>query len=77
MSKRNLTVQLDEDLVGRVRVVAARRGTSVSQLVTVYLTEVVDADERYRDAEQVARRMMADAAGRGAASWRRDELHDR
>ncbi len=33
MTKRNLTVQLDEDVIQQAKVLAARRGTSVSTLV--------------------------------------------
>jgi hypothetical protein len=33
MSKTNLTLQLESDVIRRARVVAAKRGTSVSALV--------------------------------------------
>jgi hypothetical protein len=33
MAKTNLTLQLDEDVIRRPRIVAAKRGTSVSALV--------------------------------------------
>lgn len=77
MAKRNLTVQLDEDTVRRARVVAAQRGTSVSQLVAHELERLVDASERYDEAWRRARRMMATARPRGGRSWARDDLYDR
>jgi Family of unknown function (DUF6364) len=77
MSKRNLTVQLDEDVIHRAKVAAARRGTSVSGLVTQQLERLVDADERYEDAQRRAEHALARAQPRGGRRWTRDELHQR
>jgi plasmid stability protein len=75
MAKINLTLQLDEEVVRHARVVAAKRGTSVSALVKRELTELVAQDERYEAAMQRAFELMARAAPRGGASWTRDELY--
>ena len=77
MAKRNLTIQLDDAIIRRARIVAAHRGLSLSGLVTQQLTQLAEADERYERARAVALDALADAKGRGAASWRREELHDR
>lgn len=77
MAKANLTLQLDEDVIRRARVVAAKRGTSVSALVARELDELVDQDARYEDAWRRARELLAGATARGGRSWRRDELHER
>ena len=77
MSRKNLTIQLEEEVVRRARVVAAKRGTSVSQLVARELTELVDEDARYEDARRRAARLLEAAAPRGGRSWTRDELHER
>ncbi|MEQ7124961.1 DUF6364 family protein [Actinopolymorpha sp. B11F2] len=77
MSKRNLTVQLDEETIAKARVLAAKRGTSVSQLVAQQLVELVEADERYEESWRHARRLMADAKPRGGRTWSRDDLYDR
>jgi hypothetical protein len=44
VAKRNLTVQLDDDVIHRAKVAAAKRGTSVSGLVTLQLERLADAD---------------------------------
>lgn len=75
--KRNLTVQLDEDVIRRAKVLAAKRGTSVSALVAQELDRLVAEDERYEAAWRQARRAMGDAAPRGGRRWGRDELHER
>jgi len=77
MTRRNLTVQLDDDVIRQARVVAARRGTSVSQLVAHQIEELVEADRRYDEAWAAAREAMAGAVDRGGRSWTREELYDR
>jgi hypothetical protein len=53
--KRNLTLQLDDETVRKAKVLAARRSTSVSRLVADEIERLVDDDEAYRHARQVAR----------------------
>jgi hypothetical protein len=77
MANRNITVQIDEDIIHRAKVAAARRRTSVSALVAQQLEDLVEADERYEIAWQSAQRTMAEAVDRGGRTWHRDELHDR
>jgi hypothetical protein len=77
MTKRNLTVQLDEEIIHRAKVAAAKRGTSVSALVTQELERLVEADERYEDAHRRAEQAMGRAQSRGGRRWTRDELHER
>jgi plasmid stability protein len=77
MAKTNLTVQLDDGIVRRARVVAAKRGTSVSALVARQLTDLVAEDDRYEQAAARARELLAAAKSHGERTWHRDELHDR
>lgn len=75
--KRNLTVQLDADVIRRAKVLAAQRGTSVSTLVAQEIERLVAEDERYEAAWRLARKAMGDVSPRGGRSWCRDELHER
>lgn len=77
MAKRNLTVQLDENVIQGAKVLAARRGTSVSTLVASELERLVADDERYEAAYRRAQRALAGAVPRGGRRWRRDGLYDR
>jgi hypothetical protein len=77
MVKRNLTVQLDEDVIRQAKVLAARRGTSVSTLVAAELERLVAEDDRYEDAHRRAQRALAAAVTRGGRRWRREDLYDR
>ena len=73
--KTNLTVQLDDDVIRRAKVVAAKRGTSVSALVALQLMELVADDERYEAAHQRAIELMDQPTARGGRGWTRDDLY--
>lgn len=77
MAKTNLTLQLEQDVIRRARVVAARRGTSVSALVARELTALVERDARYAAARLQAEELLEQAAPRGGRTWRREDLYDR
>ena len=77
MTRSNLTLQLDADVIRRARIVAAKRGTSVSALAAIQLIELVDEDERIDQARERAQAILEKAVPRGGRSWTRDELHDR
>jgi hypothetical protein len=77
VTKRNLTLQLDEEVIRRARIVAAKRGTSVSALAARELDRLTDEDARYEEALRRADELMALATPRGGRSWERTELHDR
>jgi predicted transcriptional regulator len=73
--KRNLTIQLDADLIRQAKVIAAERGTSVSGLVTQQITELIEARDRYISARESALEMMSAATDRGGRHWTREELY--
>jgi len=77
MAKRNLTVQLDDATIRHAKIVAARRGMSLSGLVAQQLNELAEADERYERARAVALEALAGASGGGTPAWHREELYDR
>ncbi|MCA1671234.1 MAG: DUF6364 family protein [Actinobacteria bacterium] len=86
MARQNLTVQLDSETIQRAKVVAAKRGLSVSALVSQQIEKLTAADERYERARESALRAMADisrhaseldpAAKNLGRTWTRDELYD-
>ena len=82
--KRNVTVQLDEDVIAEVKVLAAQRGTSISGLIAAEITRLSEQKKRYERARQAALAQMSEvndevAAGdRGPATdrgWTREELY--
>lgn len=77
MARANLTLQLDAEVIRRARIVAAKRGTSVSALAATQLKELVEEDERLELARGRAEGILRKVSSRGGRSWTRDELHDR
>jgi hypothetical protein len=76
--KRNVTVALEEEVARWVRVEAARRDVSVSQLLADMLRTSMKRTEGYEDAmrEFLGRRPSAlKSAGTGYPD--REDLHDR
>ncbi len=74
--KRNLTIQLDEEIIQAAKELAARKGTSVSGLVSQKLRELVEADMRYQKAMHHALDAMYNATNRGGRNWTREEIND-
>jgi hypothetical protein len=77
MAKANLTIQLDTEVIRRARIVAAKRGMSVSAIVARDLTELADRDARYEEGRARAEELLAQATPRGGRAWRREDLHER
>jgi hypothetical protein len=76
--KRNLTVQLDETTIGKARVLAARRSTSVSRLVADEIQRIVDEDDRYQRARDAALEQLERGFHMGGGRLpARESLHDR
>ncbi|HWB72092.1 MAG TPA: DUF6364 family protein [Egibacteraceae bacterium] len=72
MTKRNLTVQLDEVVIRLAKVLAAKQGKSVSTLVARELERLVEDEKRYQQAWQRARYALGRASSHGGRRWRRD-----
>ena len=84
VAKRNLTLQLDEDVVRRAKVIAARSDTSVSRLVADLIEHMTDAEVGYERAKQHAIEVMRTVSDQAVKTppgpgrrWSREDLHDR
>ncbi|HEY0513371.1 MAG TPA: DUF6364 family protein [Thermoanaerobaculia bacterium] len=76
--QRNITLTLDEDLIHKARVLAARRNRSVSALLREELSRLVAEDDTYETAKRAALKRLEQGAHLGGGLLpRRDELHDR
>lgn len=76
--KRNITLRLDRDLIRKAKVVAAMRETSVSQLLSEKIEEIVRQGEQYERAKRAAFADLEQGfhfGGRRTAT--REELHER
>ena len=76
--KQNLTVRLDHETIRKAKILAAKRGTSISELVSKAIIERVAEGEAFEAAERRAVVFLDQGfhlGGRMGA--RRDDLHDR
>lgn len=78
MARTNVTVSIDEKLAREAKVLAAKRGTSLSRLVAERLESLVGDDRRYESARRRALKQMEAGIATG---WRkpvsRDALYER
>jgi Family of unknown function (DUF6364) len=73
--RRNITIRLDEETINGIRAVAARRGQSISGLVTAYLQQLAYEDEQYELAKRYAFQLLDYAPDRGDWQWSRDRTY--
>jgi hypothetical protein len=78
MGATNITLRIDSDLARAAKVLAARRGTSVSRLVAEQLEVMVQRDRAYEAAKRRALgRLSRPVELRWEKPVSRDELHER
>jgi hypothetical protein len=76
--KRNITVQLDEETVQKARVAAAKRGSSISRLLTEQIDVLARQDDDYDRAMQDALAELERGFDLGGGPYpSRDDLHER
>ena len=77
-TKTNLTLSIDLDLLRDAKVLAARRGTSVSRLMADQLERLVRGDREYEGARQRALTRLERGFDLGwTPPTSRNELHER
>lgn len=77
-TKQNITVRLDRRTLRKAKVLAAKRNTSISRLLTEQIEALVGEDDAYEQAERRALALLGRGfhlGGRIEAT--RDEWHDR
>ncbi len=78
MKATNITIKVESDLAHEARVLAAKRGTSLSRLVADQLSVLVREDQNYAAASHRALSRLRRSYDLG---WdkplKREELHDR
>jgi len=76
--RQNVTVSLSVQTIHKAKVIAAKRSTSISALVSEQIESLVDQDEAYERAAAAAIAGMRKGFHMGGvAKVSRDELHER
>ena len=66
---RNLTLAIDDDLLDKVRVLAAMKRTSVNEMVRGFLTRLVEQEVEHDEATQELLKLIDDSEG-DMGDWR-------
>jgi hypothetical protein len=75
---RNITLTLDDEILREARVLAARRGLSVSAFLRTELANLVERQRGYAKAREAAlQRLRRGQSLGGGKLASREELHDR
>ena len=78
--KQNVTLALPADMLRRLKVLAAERGSSISRMLTEQLDELLDRESGYERARKRSLATMTrgyDLGTEGKPTWTREELHER
>ncbi|HXL87988.1 MAG TPA: ribbon-helix-helix protein, CopG family [Streptosporangiaceae bacterium] len=80
MTNQNITLSLPEEDLREARILAARRGTSVSQMLARMLRDLVEQESGYaraRDRSLARLHQGMDLGTNGHIGWSRDSIHER
>jgi hypothetical protein len=80
MERQNITLALPKELLLKIKLIAVRRGTSVSRLLTESLRGLAEHEDAYAHARRRHLAWLASGADLGTGGQTpagRDELHER
>lgn len=75
--RQSITIAVEQDLLRKARVLAAKRGTSVNRLLAEELARLVDESGRYDRAKAAALGELDAGLRLGGEPAARDTLHER
>jgi len=73
-----LMIEVDDDILKRARIRAARENTPVNAVIREYLTAYAGVNRHRAEAcERLLALSRSSKSARGGATWTRDDLHER
>ena len=76
--KQNITLSIEKELLKKAKLMAAKKETSVTKLLTEQLAKVVSEDEQYDSAKKRALAILKRGFHLGGCTIaKREELHER
>jgi hypothetical protein len=77
-AKRNVTISLGPETIRKIRILAARRSTSISGLIAQEIDKLVGEEEAWERSERSALALLGEGFHLGGlTSVTRGELHER
>jgi hypothetical protein len=75
--KTNITIRIDSELAHSAKILAVKRGSSLSKLVAGELLNLVSRDTTYKKVSSRAKKDIREAPQLSYMPISRDSLHDR
>jgi hypothetical protein len=76
---KNITLAVEEEVLDKVRIVAAEKRTTVNAMVREYLLEIAGRDEKIENARRRLLELMEQSKGDMGPGWKwsREETYER
>ena len=75
---KNITLAIDEDVLAKVRRIAAEKNTTVNAIVRDHLTQLATREDQSKAAiEELFRLSDESGAEIGPITWKREDLYER
>ncbi|HWR67011.1 MAG TPA: DUF6364 family protein, partial [Bellilinea sp.] len=77
---QNVTLSIPKEILRKAKILAVRKNTSLSGLLSQTLAAMVSEDEKFDQARQRMIKLMRKGLNlgtQGSISWTREDLHDR
>ena len=76
--KQNITLSLEKDLIKKGKIIASKKDTSLSRLLSDFLTQIIKEEEHYEVSKKKAIQILNKGYHLGGKiSCSRDSLHER
>ncbi len=76
--KQNITLSIEKELIKKGKIIAARKDTSVSKMISNLLKDMVYQEDRYESAMRNALSTLKKGFQLGGrVTWKREDLYER
>ena len=80
MERQNITLSLPKDLLQKAKILAVKKNTSLSGLLSEYIAKMTNDEEAFQVAKARHRHLLKkgfDFGLKGEIPWKREEIHER
>ena len=76
--KQNITLSLEKELIKKGKIIAAKKDTSVTKMLSNLLRQIVEKEEQYEAAKRSALQTLKKGFHFGGERpWKREDLYER
>ena len=80
MERQNITLSLPKDLLQKAKIIAVKRKTSLSGLLSDFIAQITNEEEAYQVAKSRHLRLLKkgfDFGLEGRIPWKREDFHEK